>query len=48
MMRLIIAQRSVRITAQLDIREAVDETLSALNDGQIRVAEKLNGQWHVK
>ncbi|MYI88793.1 MAG: 2,3,4,5-tetrahydropyridine-2,6-dicarboxylate N-succinyltransferase, partial [Gammaproteobacteria bacterium] len=30
-----------------DVREAIDETLAALNDGKIRVAEKLNGQWHV-
>ena len=29
------------------VREAIDETLAALNDGKIRVAEKLNGQWHV-
>lgn len=30
-----------------DVREAIDETLVALNDGKIRVAEKLNDQWHV-
>ncbi len=30
-----------------DVREAIDETLAALNDGKTRVAEKLNGQWHV-
>jgi 2,3,4,5-tetrahydropyridine-2-carboxylate N-succinyltransferase len=30
-----------------DIREAVDKTLTALDRGQLRVAEKISGQWHV-
>ncbi len=30
-----------------DIREAIDETVAALNDGKIRVAEKQNGSWQV-
>lgn len=30
-----------------DVRSAIQETLAALNAGHVRVAEKINGGWHV-
>lgn len=30
-----------------DVRQAIDEALAALDDGSARVAEKIDGQWHV-
>src|SRR5690348_3088121 len=33
--------------APADVRSAVDEALSLLDQGKVRVAEKANGQWKV-
>ena len=30
-----------------DVRQAIDEALAALDDGSARVAEKIDGEWHV-
>jgi len=34
-------------TVSEDIKNAVLASLAALNDGSARVAEKIDGQWHV-
>lgn len=33
-------------TATAELKEAVDTILQGLDDGHLRVAEKINGQWH--
>ena len=38
---------SYSATTEGTVRRAVDETLAALDDGKLRVAEKLNGEWVV-
>ena len=41
------ARDSVNVETQGEIREAVEETLNALDTGALRVAEKMDGTWVV-
>ena len=41
------ARDSVSVETQGEIRAAVDETLTALDSGALRVAEKIDGTWQV-
>ena len=36
-----------RSTISSTLKQAIQDTLDGLNDGQLRVAEKINQQWHV-
>lgn len=38
---------SVNTQTQGDIRAAVSSTLNSLDSGELRIAEKIDGQWHV-
>ena len=41
------ARDTINVDTKGEIREAVEETLQALDSGQLRVAEKMDGSWQV-